>query len=78
MEEYHRVLKQCCNVERCQARSGRAQRNHIGMAIRAFARLSWHFFTTGISACEAKRRIVRGAIASYMQKPLYNFSLCFA
>ncbi len=40
VEEYHRALKQCCNVERCQARSARAQRKHIGMAIRAFVRLS--------------------------------------
>ena len=54
VEEYHRALKQCCNVERCQARSARAQRNHIGMAIRAFVRLSWHFYTTGVSWYEAK------------------------
>ncbi|WP_155066466.1 hypothetical protein [Piscirickettsia salmonis] len=26
---YHRELKQTCGIERCQARTGRAQRNHI-------------------------------------------------
>ena len=70
IENYHRGLKQCCGAERCQARAGRAQRNHIGMAIRAFARLSWHFYTTGISWYEAKTAIVREAIRSYRSKPM--------
>jgi putative transposase len=43
IENYHRGLKQCCGAERSQARSSRAQRNHIGMAIRAFLRLERHF-----------------------------------
>jgi len=72
IEQYHRALKQCCNVERCQARSTRAQRNHIGMAIRAFARLSWHFYTTGVSWYESKAQIVREAIRTYRSKPLYK------
>jgi putative transposase len=75
IEEYHRALKQCCNVERCQARSARAQRNHIGMAIRAFVRLSWHFFTTGISWYEAKTAIVRDAVRAYRSKPLYQINI---
>ena len=75
IEEYHRALKQCCNVERCQARSSRAQRNHIGMAIRAFARLSWHFYTTGVSWYESKAQIVREAIRAYRAKPLYKMPL---
>ncbi|APS69481.1 hypothetical protein AVI56_03470 [Piscirickettsia salmonis] len=28
IEVYHRELKQTCGIERCQARTGRAQRNH--------------------------------------------------
>jgi hypothetical protein len=71
IEEYHRALKQCCNVERCQARSSRAQRNHIGMAIRAFVRLSWHFYTSGISWYEAKTAIVREAVRAYRSNPLH-------
>lgn len=35
VEEYHRGLKQFCGVERCQVRSSRGQRNHIGLAQRA-------------------------------------------
>ena len=74
IENYHRGLKQCCGVERCQARSGRAQRNHIGMAIRAFLRLERHFYATGVSWYEAKARIVRVAIRAYLAKPLYGLS----
>src|SRR6267378_3054051 len=33
IEVYHRELKQTCGIERCQARTGRAQRNHIFIAI---------------------------------------------
>jgi putative transposase len=44
----HRGLKQCCGVEQTQVRVTRAQRNPIGLAIRAFLRLEHHFYTTGI------------------------------
>ena len=74
VEEYHRALKQCCNVERCQARSPRSERNHIGMAIRAFVRLSWHFYTTGVSWYEAKTAIVREAVRAYRSHPLYKMT----
>ncbi len=36
IETYHRELKQTCGIERCQARKGRAQRNHICMTIIAW------------------------------------------
>ncbi len=74
IENDHRGLKQCCGVERCQARAGRAQRNHIGMAIRAFLRLERHFYATGVSWYEAKARIVRGAVRAYIAQPLYGLS----
>ena len=74
IENYNRGLKQCCGVERCQARAGRAQRNHIGLAIRAFLRLEHHFYTTGISWYEAKARIIRGAVRAYIAKPMYNLT----
>lgn len=72
IENYHRDVKQTCGVERSQARSGRAQRNHIGMALRAFLRLEWHFYTTGISCYEAKKRVVRDAVRRYISNPLYG------
>ena len=69
IENYHRELKQNCGVERSQARSERAQRNHIGLALRAFLRLEWHFFTTGVSGFEAKLRVIRDAVRSYLDRP---------
>lgn len=74
IENYHRGLKQCCGVERCQARAARAQRNHVGMAIRAFLRLERHFHATGVSWYEAKARIVRDAVRAYIAKPLYGLT----
>lgn len=35
-EVYHREVKQTCGIERCQARIGRAQRNHIFLDIAAW------------------------------------------
>jgi putative transposase len=74
IENYHRDLKQSCGVEKCQARSERAQRNHIGLAIRAFLRLEWHFFTTGVSAFEAKLRLVREAVRAYLGRPFITLA----
>jgi putative transposase len=72
IEEYHRGLKQSTEVERCPARLARSQRNHIGFALRAFVRLEWHRFTTGISWFDAKWSIIRNAVRAYLQDPLYT------
>ena len=72
IEEYHRGLKQHCGAERCQARYARAQRNHIGLAVRAFVRLEWHRWATGISWFEAKMRVVRDAVRRYLEAPWYR------
>ena len=71
IEEYHRGLKQCCGAERAQVRSSRAQRNHIGLSIRAFLRLELHWFATGISWYEAKLAIVRDAVRAYLAAPRF-------
>lgn len=69
IEVYHRGLKQVCGVERCQARAARAQRNHIGYAIRAFLRLEHHRICSGISWFETKMGIIRSAIQMYLSLP---------
>jgi hypothetical protein len=74
IETYHRGLKQCCGVDRAQVRAARAQRNHIGMAIRAFLRLEYHRLLTGISWFETKVAIVREAVRGYLTQPLYILS----
>lgn len=74
IEVYHRGLKQCCGVERAQVRAARAQRNHIGLAIRAFLRLEVHRLLTGISWFASKMAIVRAAVREYLTQPLYTLS----
>jgi putative transposase len=72
IEVYHRALKQQCGVERAMVRAGRAQRNHIGCAIRAFVRLEWHRVRTGIGWGMAKEGIIRHALRSYLAHPWYT------
>lgn len=72
IEEYHRGLKQFCGVERCQLRASRAQRNHIGLALRAFLRLECQSLVTGISWFHAKTNIIRQAVRAYLAHPFYT------
>lgn len=72
IEHYHRGLKQFCGVERAQVRAARAQRNHIGLALRAFLRLESHCYHRGISWFEAKHAIVRDAVRAYLACPMYQ------
>lgn len=76
IEEYHRGLKQHCGVQGCQARGARAQANHIGMAVRAFLRLSaycWGRWTTWLAV---KRDIVRDAVRAYLADPYVTLEGC--
>jgi hypothetical protein len=66
IETYHRGLKQFYGVEGCAARKGRAQRNHVGWAIRAFLRLEHHRITTGTRWFETKLAIIRPAIQQFL------------
>ena len=72
IEVYHRGIKQFVGVERCFARKAIAQRNHIGLALRAFLRLERYCFSNGISWFEAKTSIIRDAVRAYLAKPIYN------
>ncbi len=69
IEVYHRGLKQFTGIERGQFRLEIAQRNHIGLAIRAFVRLEAHRLQRRISYFEAKSAIIRDAIRAYLAHP---------
>jgi hypothetical protein len=73
IENYHRGIKQCTGIERCQCRTARAQRNHIGLALRAFLRFEAYCFRRGISWVEAKTDIIRSAVRAYLARP----HICF-
>jgi hypothetical protein len=74
IEVYHRALKQCCGIERSQARGERAQRNHLGLALRAFLRLEANRLENDVSWYEAKLSIVREAVRRYLAEPCYLLS----
>src|SRR5207245_1813493 len=71
IEVYHRGIKQCCGIERCQAQKEAVQRGHIQLALRAFVRLEAHWLRTGTSWYQAKQDIVRQAIRAYLAHPGY-------
>ncbi|VTR91711.1 transposase is4 family protein : Transposase family protein OS=Singulisphaera acidiphila (strain ATCC BAA-1392 / DSM 18658 / VKM B-2454 / MOB10) GN=Sinac_0453 PE=4 SV=1: DDE_Tnp_1 [Gemmata massiliana] len=75
IEHYHRGIKQCTGVERCQCRKARAQRNHIGLALRAFLRFEAHCFARGVRWVEAKTAIIRDAVRSYLARPHITFPI---
>src|SRR6266567_346060 len=75
IEHYHRGLKHCTGVERCQSRSAVAQRNHIGLALRAFLRLEVHCFARGVSWFEAKTAIIRDAVRAYIARPRFRLPM---
>ena len=69
IEVYHRGLKQFTGIERGQYRLDISQRNHIGLAIRAFVRLEAHRIRSGISWFETKTSIIREAVRAYLSYP---------
>ncbi len=69
IEVYHRGIKQFTGVEWGQYRLEALQRNHIGLAIRAFVRLEVHRMRTGISWFDAKTYIIRSAMRLYLAHP---------
>ena len=78
IENYHRGLKQFCGVERSQVRGAVAQRNHIGLSIRAFLRLERFSFATGYSWFEIKTGIIRNAVRAYLEAPFCVFPVATA
>ena len=71
VEVYHRALKQFTGVERGQFRLERAQRNHIGLALRAYVRLEVHRWHARVSIFNCKLDIIRTAVGFYLAHPKY-------
>ena len=70
IEVYHRELKQTCGIERCQARTGRAQRNHICMAILAWINKHRNRITRSITLYQQKWEIIKRGIAQEIKEIL--------
>jgi len=71
VEVYHRALKQFTGIENGQFRLERAQRNHIGLALRAYLRLEYHRWRTRLSIFNSKLDIIRTAVRFYLAHPKY-------
>ncbi len=71
VEVYHRALKQFTGIERGQFRLERSQRNHIGLALRAYLRLELHRWHTRVSILNCKLDIIRLAVRHYLAHPIY-------
>ncbi len=71
IEEYHKGIKQFCGVKRFQARSRKVQKNHILFSLKAFLKIERFCFRVGITWFEAKLKIVREAVRTYLKHPKY-------
>ena len=71
VEVYHRAIKQFTGIERGQFRLERSQRNHIGLALRAYVRLEVHRWRVRVSICNSKLDIIRAAVRHYLAHPTY-------
>ena len=67
VEVYHREIKQTCGIERCQARTGRAQRNHIFLAISAWVQQHKRRLTERITLYQQNWNIIKNAIQQHIK-----------
>jgi len=72
VETYQRALQQFTGIERGQFRLERAQRNHIGLSLRAYLRLEIHRWRTRLSIFNCKLDIIRLAVGLYLAHPIYG------
>ena len=74
IERFHREAKQVTGIERCQCRSGRIQRNHIGCAMLVWVRLKQIAEETQQSIYEVKF----GQLSDYLIQQLKSPNVRFA
>ena len=69
IEQYHRAIKQVCNIERFQVRQENAIKKHIFCAIKGFVTLEFMRFEKIIAHWyEIKRDLFMGVIKEYILK----------
>lgn len=67
IEVYHRELKQTCGLERCQARTSRAQRNHILLSIKAWMQYFKRRCLDTMSCYQQQWDVIKPAISCNMR-----------
>jgi putative transposase len=62
IEQYHRDIKSCCGIEKCQCRTDTAQINHITCSLCAFIRFELYKISYGKSCYQLKKMFVKNLI----------------
>jgi len=73
IEEFHRELKQTTGIEKCQARKGRSQRNHINLCMQAWMVMKTAARTAGVTIYEQKNKPLRDYVAERWRTPYTVF-----
>jgi len=76
IEVYHRELKQTCGIERCQARTGRAQRNHICLAVFAWLEMNKRRINEKITLYQQTWDVIKTAIQCNIRWLLADMQFC--
>ena len=63
IEVYHKELKQTCGIAYCQARSGRAQRNHFLLSMLAWIDLKFKRCVDTLSIYRSKWQSIKQSIS---------------
>ena len=74
IEQLHREAKQLTGLEACQCRLARSQRNHIGLALRAWSRLK----TLAYKGHKTVYELKQGLLDAYMRQEMAHPTLTFA
>jgi len=74
VEEFHRELKQTTGIERCQCRTGRIQRNHIGCAMLVWARLKQLAYQTTKTIYALKYGLLDQYLIDQLKHPTIKFA----
>ncbi|MCZ6904018.1 MAG: transposase [Rickettsia endosymbiont of Ixodes persulcatus] len=76
IEFYHRELKQTCGIERCQARTGRAQRNHICLAVFAWLDMNKRRINKKITLYQQNWEVIKTSIQNNIRWLLADTQFC--
>lgn len=76
IEVYHLELKQTCGIERCQARTGRAQRNHICLAVFAWLEINKKRINEKITLYQQTWEVIKTVIQHNIRWLLADMQFC--
>ena len=69
VEQFHREVKQLAGTERCQCRTARSQRNHLGLCYLAWLAIKVRAQRLGITAYAAQKRIWDDYLKAELRRP---------